>query len=279
MANFILVSPSSGSGNVVIKVKPVNENTSTTIEKKGKLIIRVNGEIQKTIPLTQNIKSSSSGGGGGGTTTKTLTSREISLDIYSGFYPDPSGLKCLNTNAEGGTKYNEWYLRPSYTYDSTSKDDIISIPYSVSAKQTDYFSDGTKEYTNLLPTFTWKNKEDQSGTMRNWEYEYSGDLNATSETDTEVEVQSSNDTPPVLAGYFLSIKSKVGMEELFRYKINKVYASFNVVSKRRTDVADTLDISTIQVDIYWTITVLANISPNPGGNTIISPNPGGNIIK
>lgn len=280
MANFILVSPSSGSGNVVIKVKPVNENTSTTIEKKGKLIIRVNGEIQKTIPLTQNIKSSSSGGGGGGTTTKTLTSREISLDIYSGFYPDPSGLKCLNTNAEGGTKYNEWYLRPSYSYDSTSKDDIISIPYSVSAKQTDYFSDGTKEYTNLLPTFTWNDKEDQSGTMRNWEYEYSGDSKATSETDTEVEVQSSNDTPPVLAGYFLSIKSKVGMEELFRFnKINKVYASFKVVSKHRTDVADTLAISTIQVDIYWTITVLAIISPNPGGNTIISPNPGGNVIK
>lgn len=34
MANFILVSPNSGSGNVVIKVKPVNENTSTTIEKR-----------------------------------------------------------------------------------------------------------------------------------------------------------------------------------------------------------------------------------------------------
>ena len=260
MANFILVSPSSGSGNVVIKVKPVNENTSTTIEKKGKLIIRVNGEIQKTIPLTQNIKSSS--GGGGGTTTKTLTSREISLDIYSGFYPDPSGLKCLNTNAEGGTKYNEWYLRPSYTYDtSTSKDKII-IPYSVSAKQTDYFSDGTKEYTNLLPKFTWNDKEDQSGTMRYWEYEYSGDLKANSETDTEVKVQS-NDTPPVLAGYFLSIKSKVGMEELFNYKINKVYASFEVVSKRRTDVADTLSPSVIKVDIYWTITVLYNMGLKP----------------
>lgn len=268
MANFILVSPSSGSGNVVIKVKPVNENTSTTVEKKGKLIIMVNGEIQKTIPLTQNIKDSSGGGegGGGGTTTKTLTSREISLDIYSGFYPDPSGLKCLNTNAEGGTKYNEWYLRPSYAYDSTNKDNIISIPYSVSAKQTDYFSDGTKEYTNLLPTFTWK--EDQSGTMKYWEYEYSGDSKATSETDTEVEAQSSNDTP-VLAGYFLSIKSKVGMEELFNHhKINKVYASFNVVSKRRTDVADTLGISTIQVDIYWTITVLAQIGLIPGGNVI-----------
>lgn len=267
MANFILVSPSSGSGNVVIKVKPVNENTSTTIEKKGRLIIRVNGEIQKTIPLTQNIKSSSSGGEGGGTTTKTLTSREISLDIYSGFYPDPSGLKCLNTNAEGGTKHNEWYLRPSYIYDTSASKNKITIPYSVSAKQTDYFSDGTKEYTNLLPTFTWNDKEDQSGTMRYWEYEYSGDSKATSETDTEVEVQSSNDTQ-VLAGYILSIKSKVGMEELFRYKINKVYASFKVVSKHRTDVADTLAISTIQVDIYWTITVLANIGLNPGGNVI-----------
>ena len=142
MANFILVSPSSGSGNVVIKVKPVNENTSTTIEKKGKLIIRVNGEIQKTIPLTQNIKVSSGGGGGGGTTTKTLTSREISLDIYSGFYPDPSGLKCLNTNAEGGTKYNEWYLRPSYTYDtSTSNKSIryISSMFRLNLEVSIYF--------------------------------------------------------------------------------------------------------------------------------------------
>lgn len=271
MANFILVSPSSGSGNVVIKVKPVNENTSTTIEKKGKLIIRVNGEIQKTIPLTQNIKVSSGGGGGEGggtTTTKTLTSREISLDIYSGFYPDPSGLKCLNTNAEGGTKSNKWYLRPSYTYDRSNKDNIISIPYSVSAKQTDYFSDGTKEYTNLLPKFTWNDKEDNSGTMRYWEYEYSGDSKATSETDTEVEVQSSNDTP-VLAGYLLSIKSKYGMEELSKYTINKVYASFEVVSKHRTDVADTLAISTIQVDINWTITVSAikpGLKPEPDFN-------------
>lgn len=253
MANFILVSPSSGSGNVVIKVKPVNENTSTTIEKKGKLIIRVNGEIQKTIPLTQNIKSSSGGGGGGGTTTKTITSREISLDIYSGSYPDPSGLKCLNTNAEGGNKFNDWYLRPVYKYNTSTSNNNITIPYSVSAKQTDYFSDGTEEYTNLLPTFTWNDKEDQSGTMRDWEYSYSGDPKATSETDTEVEVQSSNDTP-VLAGYLLFIKSKVGIGKL--HKTNKVYARFNVVSKHRTDVADTLVISTIRVDIYWTITVL-----------------------
>lgn len=261
MANFILVSPNSGSGNVVIKVKPVNENTSTTIEKKGKLIIRVNGEIQKTIPLTQNIKSSSGGGGGGGTTTKTLTSREISLDIYSGAYPDPSGLKCLNTNAEGGTKSNKWYPRHIYTYDTSTSKDKITIPYSVSAKQTDYFSDGTKEYTNLLPTFTWNDKEDNSGTMKNWEYSYGGDPKATSETDTELEVQSSNDTPPVLAGYFLSIKSKVGMDKL--NIINKVYASFKVVSKHRTDVADTLVISTIQVDINWTITVSNTIDTGP----------------
>ena len=270
MANFILVSPNSGSGNVVIKVKPVNENTSTTVEKKGKLIIRVNGEIQKTIPLTQNIKSSSGGGGGGGTTTtKTLTSREISLDIYSGAYPDPSGLKCLNTNAEGGNKFNDWYPRHLYEYntgtitgDNTSKEKI-TITYSVSAKQTDYFSDGTEEYTNLLPTFTWNDKEDQSGTMRDWEYEYGGDSKATSETDTEVEVQSSNDNP-VLAGYFLFIKSKVGMGQL--NKINKVYARFNVVSKHRTDVEDTLVTSTIQVDIHCTITVLDTTDLNPDLN-------------
>lgn len=266
MANFILVSPSSGSGNVVIKVKPVNENTSTTVEKKGKLIIRVNGEIQKTIPLTQNIKSSSSGGGGGGsTTTKTLTSREISLDIYSGFYPDPSGLKCLNTNAEGGVKSNKWYLRPVYNYNTSDSNLKIIIPYSVSAKQTDYFSDGTEEYTNLLPTFTWNDKEDNSGTMKDWEYEYGGDSKATSETDTEVEVQSSNDTQ-VLAGYLLHIRSKVGMGEL--NILNKIYANFKVESKHRTDVADTLVTSVIQVDINWTITVSDNtgLKPNPDFN-------------
>lgn len=258
MANFILVSPSSGSGNVVIKVKPVNENTSTTIEKKGKLIIRVNGEIQKTIPLTQNIKGSS--GGGGGTTTKTLTSREISLDIYSGFYPDPSGLKCLNTNAEVGTKYNQWYLKPSYAYDTSNQNDKISIPYSVSAIQTDYFSDGTQEYTNLLPSFIWQSDKDDTGTMRNWWYDYNGSPKATSETDQDVEVQSSDDTP-VLAGYILSINAKVEMNKL--PKISKVYASFTVGSKHRSDVSDTLGSSTINVDIYWTITVLGIIPITP----------------
>ena len=267
MANFILVSPSSGSGNVVIKVKPVNENTSTTVEKKGKLIIRVNGEIQKTIPLTQNIKSSSGGGGGGGTTTtKTLTSREISLDIYSGSYPDPSGLKCLNTNAEGGVKSNKWYLRPVYNYNTSNSKYKIIIPYSVSAKQTDYFSDGTEEYTNLLPEFKWNDTEDNSGTMKDWDYTYSGDSKATSETDNEVEVQSSNDTP-VLAGYLLHIRSKVGMGEL--NILNKIYANFKVESKHRTDVADTLVTSTIQVDINWTITVSDNtglLTPNPDLN-------------
>lgn len=259
MANFILVSPSSGTGNITIKVKPTSENTSTTVEKKGKLIIRVNGEIQKTIPLTQNVKGSS--GGGGGTTTRTLTSREISLDIYSGFYPDPSGLKCLNTNADGGTKSNQWYLRPSYTYNTSTSKDKILIPYSVSALQTDYFSDGTKEYTNLLPTFVWKDIEDSTGTMRAWEYEYTGSSKATSETDQEIEAQSSDDIP-VLAGYTLSIKSKVGMGEL--YKVNKVNASFTVGSKHRTDISDTLGPSVIRVDIYWTITVLDTTGTSSG---------------
>lgn len=97
--------------------------------------------------------------------------------------------------------------------------------------------------------------------MNAWEYEYSGDLKATSETDTELEVQSSNDTPPVLAGYFLSIKSKVGMDKL--NIINKVYASFKVESKHRTDVADTLVTSIIQVDINWTITVSNTIGTGP----------------
>lgn len=253
MANFILVSPGSGTGPITIKVKPTSENTSTTVEKKGKLIIRVNGEIQKTIPLTQTVKGSTGGGGGGGTTPKTITSREISLDIYEGFYPDPSSLKCLTTNAEGGTKSNQWYLRPSYAYDTNNSTFKILLGYSVSAIQTDYFSDGTQEYTNLLPTFIWKDKEDTSGTMKAWEYNYSGNPKATSETDQDVEVQSSDDTP-VLAGYTLNIGSKVEMSQL--PKINKVYASFTVGSKHRTDVADTLGPSNIKVDIYWTITVL-----------------------
>lgn len=252
MANFILVSPSSGTGNITIKVKPASENTSTTVEKKGKLIIRVNGEIQKTIPLTQNVKSSS--GGGGGTTTKTLTSREISLDIYEGLYPDPSGSKCLTTNAEGGTKSNQWYLRPSYAYDTSNSTFKILRAYSISAIQTDYFSDGTQEYTNLLPIFKWQSAKDDTGTMKNWEYKYSDSPKATSETDQDVEVQSSDDTP-VLAGYTLSISSKVEMSKL--PKISKVYASFTVGSKHRTDITDTLVSSNIKVDIYWTITVLA----------------------
>lgn len=253
MANFILVSPSSGTGNITIKVKPTGKNTSTIVEKKGKLVIRVNGEIQKTIPLTQNMKDSTGGGGGGGTTPKTLTSREISLDIYEGLYPDPSGLKCLTTNTGEGTKSNQWYLRPSYAYDTSNSTFKILLAYSISAIQTDYFSDGTQEYTNLLPEFKWQSGKDDTGTMKNWSYEYSGSPKATSETDQDVEVQSSDDTP-VLAGYNLSVNSKVEMSKL--PKINKVYASFTVGSKHRTDIADTLGPSIINVDIYWTITVL-----------------------
>lgn len=238
MANFILVSPSSGTGNITIKVKPTSENTSTTVEKKGKLIIRVNGEIQKTIPLTQNVKGSS--GGGGGTTTRTLTSREISLDIYQGLYPDPSGLKRCNTNTEG-IKSDQWYLRPSYYYNTSNKDNTISIHYSISAIQTNYFSDGTQEYTNLLPIFTWQLDKDDTGTMKNyWNY-------------TTNIPKTPGDTP-VLAGYTLSIESKVGMWKL--RKINKVYANLGVVSTPRTDVEDTMAPIGISVDIYWTITVL-----------------------
>ena len=260
MANFILVSPSSGTGNITIKVKPTGKNTSTIVEKKGKLVIRVNGEIQKTIPLTQNMKDSTGGGGGGGTTTKTLTSREISLDIYEGLYPDPSGSKCLTTNADGGTKSNQWYLRPSYAYDTNNSTLKVLMAYSISAIQTDYFSDGTQEYTNLLPTFVWKDKEDDTGTMKAWEYKYNGSPKATSETDPDVEVQSSEDTP-VLAGYTLTINSKAEMSQL--PKISKVYASFTVGSKHRTDITDTLGPSTIKVDIYWTITVLPTVNINP----------------
>ena len=254
MANFILVSPSSGTGNITIKVKPTGKNTSTIVEKNGKLVIRVNGEIQKTIPLTQNMKDSTGGGGGGGTTTKTITSREISLDIYEGLYPDPSGSKCLTTNTGESKKSNQWYLRPSYTYDDTSNSTFkILLVYSISAIQTDYFSDGTQEYTNLLPKFKWQSGKDDTGTMKNWSYEYSGSPKATSETDQDVEVQSSDDTP-VLAGYNLSVNSKVEMSQL--PTMSKVYASFTVGSKHRTDVTDTLGPSTINVDIYWTITEL-----------------------
>ena len=111
--------------------------------------------------------------------------------------------------------------------------------------------------------------EDNSGTMKDWDYTYSGDSKATSETDNEVEVQSSNDTT-VLAGYLLHIRSKVGMGEL--NILNKIYANFKVESKHRTDVEDTLVTSTIQVDINWTITVSDNtgLKPNPG----LKPDPG-----
>lgn len=268
MANFILVSPGSGTGPITIKVKPTSENTSTTVEKKGKLIIRVNGEIQKTIPLTQTVKGSTGGGGGGGTTPKTLTSREISLDIYEGFYPDSSSSKCLTTNADGGTKSNQWYLRPSYAYDTNNSTFKILLGYSVSAIQTDYFSDGTQEYTNLLPLFQWQSDKDDTGTMKNWEYKYNGSPKPVSETDPDVEVQSSDDTP-VLAGYTLNVGSKVEMSKL--PKISKIFASFIVDSKHRTDITDNLGLSKIKVDIYWTITVLdaTNIKnpplvPNPG---------------
>lgn len=253
MANFILVSPSSGTGTITIKVKPTSENTSTTVEKKGKLIIRVNGEIQKTIPLTQTVKGST--GGGGGTTTRTLTSREISLDIYQGSYPDPSGLNRCNTNTEG-IKSDQWYIRRSFYYTTSNKDNTISIPYSISAIQTDYFSDGTQEYTNLLPVFTWQLDKDDTGIMKNY-WKYTSNI-----------PELPGDTP-VLAGYTISIESTKAIGLL--RNINKIYANFGVVSKSRTDVEDTMDPIGITVDTYWTITVLDTTGTGPGVTPPVAP--------
>lgn len=236
MANFVLVSPSTGFGNSVIKVKPNEENTSTTDEKKGKLVIKVNGEIQKTIPLSQAIKGST-----GGDTKKTLVSREINLNVYDGYPTSTSSNNSLNSNAqEGSKKLATWYFRNTYYYyDLLSDNDVISAFYSVTGQQIDYLSDGSQEYTNLLPAFLPHPEEDTTGTQEDFTITYSGDSVSVDEE--------------IIAGYNLSIDSKKLLRNLST--VNKIYGTFLLASKTRSDIEDNYKAMTIQLDVVWTFTV------------------------
>lgn len=155
MANFVLVSPSSGFGNAQIKVKPINENTSTTDEKKGKLVIKVNGEVQRTIPLSQAIKGSS-----GDTPSKEVTSYVLQLDIQDQSSHGNTGISFLPTSVVINSPHKGYessikiyYRNPTSSGGNTSLSfDSQGIMATFSGTLITYYSDGSSDTSGILPT-------------------------------------------------------------------------------------------------------------------------------
>lgn len=149
MVNFVIVgSDYSGFGSKTIKVKPSSVNTSNITEKKGKLVIKVNGEVQRTIPLSQAVKASTPET----PETVTLISREISLELKE--------MSTTSLNAEFKEVVDISASQPltkphtinkNFTSNSNNKTSRARVQYNVHGIQTDYFSDGSNVKTYLYP--------------------------------------------------------------------------------------------------------------------------------
>ena len=149
MANFVIVgSDYSGFGSKTLKIKPSSVNTSNITEKKGKLVIKVNGEVQRTISLSQAAKSSTPET----PETVTLISREISLTLkemstntlhYEFTEVD------TNTDSQPITKSHT--INKNFVCNSKNNTNYAKVVYNVQGIQTDYFSDGSNVKTFLYP--------------------------------------------------------------------------------------------------------------------------------
>lgn len=167
MANFIIVGGEpSGFGSKTIKIKPTSVNTSDTTEKKGKLVIKVNGEVQRTIFLSQAVKTSTPTPG-----TVTLVSREIALEVRE---MTINSLHAEFTEVVNSDTYSKPITKPQamnkrFTCNSKNATGIAKVTYSVSGIQTDYFSDGSNVKTNINPLMTTKPEDDDA----DWKISYS----------------------------------------------------------------------------------------------------------
>lgn len=173
MANFIIVgSELSGFGSKTIKIKPTSVNTSDTTEKKGKLVIKVNGEVQRTISLSQAAKSSIPDT----PETGTLISREISLELKemstTSLYAEFSEVD-TNTASQPLTKSHT--INKNFTSNYNNKTNRARVKYSVQGIQTDYFSDGSNVKTYLYPEMLPISDD------LNWTISYSGNTLLTSQ--------------------------------------------------------------------------------------------------
>ena len=149
MANFFIVgSDYSGFGSKTIKVKPSSVNTSNITEKKGKLVIKVNGEVQRTISLSQAAKSSTPET----PETVTLISREIALtlkEMSTNTLLDEFTEVDTNTDSQPITKSHT--INKNFVCNSKNNTNYAKVVYNVQGIQTDYFSDGSNVKTILYP--------------------------------------------------------------------------------------------------------------------------------
>lgn len=164
MANFVIVgSDYSGFGSKTIKIKPSSVNTSNITEKKGKLVIKVNGEVQRTISLSQAAKSSIPET----PETGTLISREISLELKemstTSLYAEFSE---VDTNTDSQPLIKSHTINKNFTSTSQNKTNYAKVVYSIQGIQTDYFSDGSSVKAYLYPEMI------QSGSDPNWSISY-----------------------------------------------------------------------------------------------------------
>lgn len=163
MANFVIIGDYSGFGSKTIKVKPNTVNSSDTTEKKGKLVIKVNGEVQRTISLSQSVKASTPET----PETVTLISREISLTLKetsTNTLIDEFTEVDTNTDSQPITKPHT--INKNFVCNNNNKTHYARVVYSIQGIQTDYFSDGSNVKTYLYTEMT------QVGSDQNWNISY-----------------------------------------------------------------------------------------------------------
>ena len=191
MANFFIVaSDYSGFGSKTIKVKPSSVNTSNITEKKGKLVIKVNGEAQRTISLSQAVKSSTPET----PETVTLISREISLELQEISTTSLNAeFKEVDTNSDSQPLTKSHTISKNFTSNRDNNSSRARVEYSVQGIQTDYFSDGSNVKTYLYPEMT------QVGSDPNWNISYPTKLPASIFSTYNLNITSVNvlDTLPI----------------------------------------------------------------------------------
>ena len=162
MANFVIVgSDYSGFGSKTLKIKPSSVNTSNITEKKGKLVIKVNGEVQRTISLSQAVKASTPET----PETVTLISREISLtlkEMSTNTLHDEFTEVDTNTDSQPITKSHT--INKNFVCNSKNNTNYAKVVYNVQGIQTDYFSDGSNVKTYLYPDMS-PNSDDPNWTI------------------------------------------------------------------------------------------------------------------
>lgn len=164
MANFVIVgSDYSGFGSKTIKVKPTSVNTSNITEKKGKLVIKVNGEVQRTISLSQAVKASTPET----PETVTLISREISLELKEMSTTSLNAeFKEVDTNSASQPLTKPHTINKNFTSNSKNNSSRARVQYSIQGIQTDYFSDGSNVKSYLYPDMSPISDD------RNWTISY-----------------------------------------------------------------------------------------------------------